>query len=1030
MTKDPLLEPLRGLVAFNPDLFNKEELIASFIARQDLLDRLLDDLRREPADSAPQHHLILGQRGMGKTTLLHRLRYAIEDDPVLAAVWLPLTFPEEQYNVAGLVNFWRNCLDSLCGIYEERNQQQALVVLEKRIDALPPGDEQAALHLLLSETERLQRRLVLLVDNVDMVLSRIAEEQEWAFRRLLSAESRLLLISASSRMLESFYDYGKPFYDFFKTHDLGPLKDQDMFNVLETLAQRLNKLQVANLVKKEPGRLRALRELTGGNPRTVLLLFHLLSQGPDGDVRSDLERLLDLNTPLYKARLEELPPQAQRVISAVALRWAPATAAMLAQDLNLEVKIVSAQLSRLEEMGLVEKTRYPGKKAAFQIAERFFNIWYLMRSSRRPRRSLIWLARFLQTFFTEVELCLRAERLLQQGCLPGDLNHAQEAFALAQVIDSPSHRRALEHSALHALVDHDRWREQLSKLVDLSDLPPELHEKKARMEKLRELKEKVLQSNVDFSPLTTQEFWRLLGGSPDLSLAEKVRTVEGLADMDADQLKQLLKLLRNTEKGLLNLAWKDKDLVDALYDAVARGDIENTEDWEGAEAVVRSYPKFYRLPFLLVGYCTLLSLNKGVDKTQLVLAEQFYRERLAQPQADGYAWNGFGNLLEHGLKRHAEAEAAYRRSIEIDSQNAVPWNNLGSLLAHNLQRPEEAEAAYRLAIEIDRQYSQAWNNLGSLLENHFHLHAEAETAYRRAIEYDPQFAIPWNNLGNLLLIHLKRYDEAEAAYRRAIEIDPQLAVAWNGLGHLFQYFLRRYAEAESAYRRAAAIDPKFAFSWKGLGDLFRLYYRQPEEAVRNYCKAISLYEEGNRNYVWWWLIDTLWQLESSSLELPNLQTQWEQQLGPEDRIKLFARIDHEITSRQPKEIKSFAECVAALLPQEHWPKAIETWALLRQDAWSEALETVRTTFSEDAIQGVDFLWIKALAEAVRQNHGAEICQIMEETKAHERMRPLYAALQAATLHDSAHLLRQPAEVRRVAELLLAHLIPELSVTSK
>ncbi len=39
----------------------------------------------------------------------------------------------------------------------------------------------------------------------------------------------------------------------------------------------------------------------------------------------------------------------------------------------------------------MEHAGYGEKKAAYQIAERFFNIWYLMRASRRVRRKLIWL---------------------------------------------------------------------------------------------------------------------------------------------------------------------------------------------------------------------------------------------------------------------------------------------------------------------------------------------------------------------------------------------------------------------------------------------------------------------------------------------------------------------------------------------------------------------------------------------------------------------------------------------------------------
>ncbi|MCF7961575.1 MAG: hypothetical protein K9M08_12610 [Pirellula sp.] len=66
---------------------------------------------------------------------------------------------------------------------------------------------------------------------------------------------------------------------------------------------------------------------------------------------------------------------------------------------------VPAQLGRLREIGLVEETPlFPSKKMGYQIAERFFNIWYLMRfASRRQRASLACLTRFLEEFHTPAE---------------------------------------------------------------------------------------------------------------------------------------------------------------------------------------------------------------------------------------------------------------------------------------------------------------------------------------------------------------------------------------------------------------------------------------------------------------------------------------------------------------------------------------------------------------------------------------------------------------------------------------------------
>jgi DNA-binding MarR family transcriptional regulator len=399
---------LHGVAVYNPDLLAKEELLRLFVARQPLLDRLVRDLRDETG-GLPQHHLVVGRRGMGKTTLLRRLRYAIEDDPELDARWLPLVFPEEQYNIASLSDFWLNCVDALADSLEARGQRESLHSIDAQISEIAATADEAtrrasALQLLLSMADGIQRRLVLLVDNLDLVVARL-DRDDWALREVLSREPRLLVIGATSQALESSFRYDKAFYDFFRVHNLEGLDEAQTFEVMRHLATLTEQSHVLEVIDREPGRIQTLRLLSGGNPRTLVLLFNLLSQGTEGDARSDLERLLDQITPLYKHRFEELPAQAQRVVDGLALMWDPATAHDLAKRLRLDVSQTSAQLNRLVKQGVVEKTRLPqSKRIGFQISERFFNIWYLMRASRRLRQRLLFLVKFIELFFPSQEL--------------------------------------------------------------------------------------------------------------------------------------------------------------------------------------------------------------------------------------------------------------------------------------------------------------------------------------------------------------------------------------------------------------------------------------------------------------------------------------------------------------------------------------------------------------------------------------------------------------------------------------------------
>ncbi|MEL6350070.1 MAG: ATP-binding protein, partial [Myxococcota bacterium] len=338
---------LEGVAVYNPRLLSRDELCGNFCVREDLLERLVDDLRRACPNGAFPHRLILGQRGMGKTTLLHRVRFAIEDDEDLSKIWFPLVFPEEQYNIADLSGLWLNCLDAVADGLESRGED--IRRIDETIDRLAEVPKarraEAALAALRDEAARLERRLVLLIDNVDMVLDRIDAEQ-WTLRKVLS-EGNIALIGASSYASETTYQYGKAFYDFFAVEELGGLSLAETRRLLIRLAERADKPDVRMLVEQHPERIEPMRILTGGNPRTIVLLFTVHAQGVTGTVRSDLDKLLDLCTPLYKHRFESLSTQAQQIVAGLCMNWHPIGSRDLAARLDLKSTTVSGQLERL-----------------------------------------------------------------------------------------------------------------------------------------------------------------------------------------------------------------------------------------------------------------------------------------------------------------------------------------------------------------------------------------------------------------------------------------------------------------------------------------------------------------------------------------------------------------------------------------------------------------------------------------------------------------------------------------------------------
>lgn len=566
-------DPLHGVAIYNPRLLSKGELIGFFVARQQELERLVTALRRE-SKAQPQHHLVVGARGMGKTTLLNRLLYAIEDDEELASRCIGVAFPEEQYNVVCSSDFWLNCVDALADGLESSGRMGLLEGIDEeieRVQALPRKDDRgrSALDLLCQLSDRLQRRLVLLVDNVDLVLDRLEDEQ-WALREVLSSEPRIQLIGATSAPLESQYRHDKAFYDFFRVHHLDGLDDEETFTVLRRLAEATGQDRVKRLIDEDPGRVKTVRLMAGGNPRTVVLLFNVLAQGTDGDVRSDIERLLDQCTPLYKHRLEALSTQAQQVLDALAKHWAPATASEIADATHLQVNVVSVQLDRLVRDGTVEKVSLPDtKRHGFQIAERFFNIWCLMRASRRVRRRLVWLVEFLRLVFGPE----RARKHLTVTTKPrGDgERHAELGLAFAALVEDRPLRTALETQSMRMLC-------------------VELVSRLKRMHMLAEARELVLSTQLELPGWSAERFWELMGGSweliPEFKLPlakafhedpKEVVTKLGAGFVEQQQLwasvlvpEEAEALARAVREGDIDMARLTRDELEAA--ALARGD--------------------------------------------------------------------------------------------------------------------------------------------------------------------------------------------------------------------------------------------------------------------------------------------------------------------------------------------------------------------------------------------------------------------------------------------------------------------------
>ena len=386
---------------YNPAQLTPEELKESFIARQDILDRMLEALNGQERGRPCQHMMLVGPRGMGKTTLGLRFLYAVAESPGLAADWQPVPFHEESYGIGDLADFWLAALRHLArATGEPRWSDRADALLKDEGD---PRRLAAYARSALSDFHREGgKRPILFVENLDAVFEQFRDEREiHGLRASLIERPDLLLIGSANAFFGGIREHGEPFYEFFRPFVLEGLTKEETRRMVAAFSDGPDsKPEIPAPPARERGRLETIRRLTGGNPRLMVLTCQMLVESPLGEAFEVLERLIDEQTPYFKARIEELPAQARKVFHGLAEGWTPMLAREVARAAKLDSSHASAQLGLLAARGYVRDVRLPReRKTRYEVVDRFYNIYVLLRFSRGGRERLGRLVAFLQDLF-------------------------------------------------------------------------------------------------------------------------------------------------------------------------------------------------------------------------------------------------------------------------------------------------------------------------------------------------------------------------------------------------------------------------------------------------------------------------------------------------------------------------------------------------------------------------------------------------------------------------------------------------------
>ena len=380
---------------FNPGTLQTDaEVMSQFVVRLRELEIVLEVLRANIESESCQHLLMVAPRGRGKTMLLARTAAELRKSDALGRCLLPVRFMEENHEIFGMADFW---LESLFHVARETAGSHPELSGELRVTHADFcgrwGERDLGLHAraaVLEAADRLDRKLVLMVENLQALCANVDEDFGWQLRAALQSEPQVMLVATATSRFGGLDDAEEPFFELFRSVELKPLSIEECRRLWEAVSGD----------RRVARNIRPLEILTGGNPRLLSIVAGFSEHRSLGHLMQELVSLIDDHTEYFRGHLEVLPKGERRVYVAVLDLWRASKTGEIAARARMGVRTVSTLLGRLVERGaVVTRPAGSGKKLLYTAAEPLYSIYYKLRRERNEAAVVENLIQFMVAFY-------------------------------------------------------------------------------------------------------------------------------------------------------------------------------------------------------------------------------------------------------------------------------------------------------------------------------------------------------------------------------------------------------------------------------------------------------------------------------------------------------------------------------------------------------------------------------------------------------------------------------------------------------
>ena len=379
---------------YSPRTVASADLEALLVGREVLVERIVSGVRGSILEGSARFELLVGPRGAGKSHLVGVLQHRLEADEELGARCVIAALDEEEH-VGSLLDLLARVLGALPASAAgpspavETLRDHAGVEGERRAVAMIRG--------FLGE-----RALLLIVENLDRVLSALGEGGQARLRAILQTEGRWSVLASSPAVPADLRRADRPFFHAFQERPIPPLDVVQCRELLRRLARHHGKEPLAQALSTGQGlaRVRAVHHLLRGNPRAMALIFPYLEDASLDGLERSFFALADELTPYFQQRMAARSPAQQALLERLAESWRPLAVGELARASFASPQSTSSQLKKLLEDGLVQRMAL-GRESFYEIAD---PLWRIARAMKRPDRAPVALVHFLACWHPAAEL--------------------------------------------------------------------------------------------------------------------------------------------------------------------------------------------------------------------------------------------------------------------------------------------------------------------------------------------------------------------------------------------------------------------------------------------------------------------------------------------------------------------------------------------------------------------------------------------------------------------------------------------------